>query len=102
MSCGRRERFTVIGPESERAERYLRKIAASCEADAAYDLKIEEAIPPHAGLGSGTQLALAVGSAFAALEGLRLAPQEIAARLGRGAPFRHRHRDVRARRRRAR
>ena len=48
-------------------------------------LKIEEAIPPHAGLGSGTQLALAVGSAFAALEDLRLDPQEIAARLGRGA-----------------
>jgi beta-ribofuranosylaminobenzene 5'-phosphate synthase len=78
------ERFTVIGPESERAERYLRKIAASCEADAAYDLRIEEAIPPHAGLGSGTQLALAVGTAFAALEGLSLAPREIAARLGRG------------------
>ena len=42
-------------------------------------------IPPHAGLGSGTQLALAVGSAFAALEGLSLTPQDIAARLGRGA-----------------
>ena len=47
--------------------------------------KIEDAIPPHAGLGSGTQLALAVGSAFAALGGVRLDPQEIASRLGRGA-----------------
>jgi beta-RFAP synthase len=48
-------------------------------------LEIAAAIPPHAGLGSGTQLALAVGSALAALEGVALTPQEIATRLGRGA-----------------
>ncbi len=75
----------MSGPERERAERYLRKIAAGCGVDESYDLRIEEAIPPHAGLGSGTQLALAVGTAFAALEGLSLEPDEIAARLGRGA-----------------
>jgi len=77
--------FQVSGPERERAERYLKSIAQSCGIEAAYKLHIEEAIPPHAGLGSGTQLALAVGSAFAALEGLSLDPQEIAARLERGA-----------------
>lgn len=80
----RAEEFRVGGPERGRAERYLREIAASCGVKQAYDLRIEEAIPPHAGLGSGTQLALAVGSAFAALEGLTLEPQQIAARLGRG------------------
>lgn len=77
--------FEVSGPERERALRYLRSIAASAGSAEAYRLQIEEAIPPHAGLGSGTQLALAVGSAFAALEGLSLEPQEIATRLGRGA-----------------
>jgi len=77
--------FQVSGPERERALRYLKSIAQSCGIEAAYRLHIDEAIPPHAGLGSGTQLALAVGSAFAALEGLDLGPQEIAARLGRGA-----------------
>jgi beta-RFAP synthase len=81
----RAERLDVSGPESKRAERYLRQIAASSGIEARYALRIEEAIPPHAGLGSGTQLALAVGSAFAALEGLGLDPREIAARLGRGA-----------------
>ena len=50
-----------------------------------YRLEITEAIPSHAGLGSGTQLALAVGSAFAAVEGIDLKPVDIAARLGRGA-----------------
>jgi len=79
------ETFTVSGPERERAGRYLKSIVESCGVAQTYDLRIEEAIPPHAGLGSGTQLALAVGSAFAALEGISLDPQEIAARLGRGA-----------------
>jgi len=85
LVLSRAERLAVSGPEGERAERYLRQIAASCGIEARYALRIEEAIPPHAGLGSGTQLALAVGSAFAALEGLGLDPREIAARLGRGA-----------------
>jgi beta-ribofuranosylaminobenzene 5'-phosphate synthase len=77
-------KFAISGPEQERGERYLKKIAASSDVEETYALQIEEAIPPHAGLGSGTQLALAVGSAFAALEKLNLEPLEIAARLGRG------------------
>src|SRR4029453_11533126 len=77
--------FTVSGAERDRAERYLRRIAESCGVRQAYALHVGEAMPPHAGLGSGTQLALAVGSAFAALEGIRFSPQEIAARLERGA-----------------
>jgi beta-RFAP synthase len=81
----RADSFESIGPERERGLRYLRSIAASSGHPTFYRLKIEEAIPPHAGLGSGTQLALAVGSAFAALEDLRLDASEIAARLGRGA-----------------
>ena len=76
--------FTVSGAERDRVERYLRSIAEICGVRQAYALRIEEAIPPHAGLGSGTQLALAVGSAFAAVESIRLSPQEIAARLQRG------------------
>jgi beta-ribofuranosylaminobenzene 5'-phosphate synthase len=85
LTLERARTFAVRGPESERATRYLRAIAASCGVGRAYAIDIEEAIPAHAGLGSGTQLALALGSAFAALEGLDLTPQEIASRLGRGA-----------------
>lgn len=76
--------FQANGPEHERALRYVRSIAQSCGSDASYKLDIEGAIPPHAGLGSGTQLALAVGSAFAALEGVSLDLPQIASRLGRG------------------
>ena len=84
LSLKRAQALKVSGPERERAERYLKSISASCSVAEAFELRIEEAIPPHVGLGSGTQLALAVGSAFAALEGLSLDPQGIAARLGRG------------------
>jgi beta-RFAP synthase len=77
--------FQVSGPERDRALRYLKSIAQSCGIEAAYKLHIEEAILPHSGLGSGTQLALAVGSAFGALEGVPLDAPEIAVRLGRGA-----------------
>ena len=85
LTLRRAEAPEVSGPESERALRYLTAIAKSFRFPKAYALNVEEAIPPHAGLGSGTQLALAVGSAFAALGGLRLDAQDVAARLGRGA-----------------
>lgn len=77
--------FGASGPEAGRALRYLKTIAESCGVDRIYRLAVTEAIPSHAGLGSGTQLALAVGTAFAVAEGLDLSPLEIAARLGRGA-----------------
>lgn len=48
------------------------------------NIRISRAIPEHAGLGSGTQLALAVGSACARLAGARLSPEELAQLLVRG------------------
>ena len=61
-----------------------RDYEASFGLAAHYHLHLDEVIPAHAGLGSGTQLALAIGSAVAVLEGLPLDLNEIAARLERG------------------
>jgi len=47
-------------------------------------LRIERLPPAHAGFGSGTQLALAVGRAFAAWHGLGVSTAQLAAWLGRG------------------
>ena len=47
-------------------------------------LRVHREIPPHAGLGSGTQLALATGRALAELSGLALDTAAIAAAVGRG------------------
>ncbi len=51
----------------------------------AYAIHISEAIPAHAGLGSGTQLALAVGAAVARMEGRELSAAGLAALGERGA-----------------
>jgi beta-ribofuranosylaminobenzene 5'-phosphate synthase len=47
-------------------------------------VRVVETIPPHAGLGSGTQLALAVALAASRAAGLPLSIRELARRLGRG------------------
>jgi len=84
LSLRRDDAFKVSGVECERAEPYLRAIATSFGLPSLYHLHLEEVIPAHAGLGSGTQLALAIGSAVAVLEGLALDLTGIAARLERG------------------
>jgi beta-ribofuranosylaminobenzene 5'-phosphate synthase len=84
LSVRRGSECKVTGVPCERAEPYLRSIAASFGLAASYHLHLDEVIPSHAGLGSGTQLALAIGSAVATLEGLPLDLDEIAARLDRG------------------
>jgi beta-ribofuranosylaminobenzene 5'-phosphate synthase len=47
-------------------------------------LTLVRSLAPHSGLGSGTQLALAIGRAFAQWHGLPLATPQIAQWLGRG------------------
>jgi beta-RFAP synthase len=59
----------VEGVESERARRYLSAIQQREGFAGNYRLIVDEAIPPHVGLGSGTQLALAVAAAMRRLNG---------------------------------
>jgi beta-ribofuranosylaminobenzene 5'-phosphate synthase len=76
--------FEVVGVDCARAESYLRTVAADLGGGASYALHLDEVIPGHAGLGSGTQLALAIGAGVATLEGVAPDLRAIAARLGRG------------------
>jgi len=74
----------VDGPESERAARYLATLTRRLNLPSAHRLTIVAAMPAHAGLGSGTQLALGVAAALRRLHGL---PHDIAGdahALGRG------------------
>jgi beta-ribofuranosylaminobenzene 5'-phosphate synthase len=84
LTLRRGSEIKVTGVPCERAEPYLRSITTAFGVTPSYHLHLDEVIPAHAGLGSGTQLALAVGSAVATLEGLPLDLDEIAARLDRG------------------
>lgn len=72
------------GPESDRALRLLSRFSSKGPRGG-YSVTVEEAIPAHAGLGSGTQLALAIGAAVARLEGQILTPYGLAQLGERGA-----------------
>lgn len=79
------DRLLVEGLETERvatfARRFLDRHALLCGAR----LCLKARIPSHVGLGSGTQLALAVGAALARLNDLEIGVEEIAVATGRGA-----------------
>jgi beta-RFAP synthase len=85
VTVSRAAASTVEGFEAERARRHLDTLIRALSLRGHYAVSVEEAIPAHAGLGSGTQLALALAGAIRTLEGLPLAPRDDAVRLGRGA-----------------
>jgi beta-ribofuranosylaminobenzene 5'-phosphate synthase len=74
----------VSGPDSERARRYLERLQVLLSLDGAHHLHIAEAIPNHAGLGSGTQLALALAAGIRTLRNMPLDIRGDAFHLGRG------------------
>ncbi len=74
----------VSGPLAQRAEACLRLFSQAFEVSDQLAITIEAAIPEHVGLGSGTQLSLAIGSALNAYYGLGLTVRDIAAVMDRG------------------
>src|SRR2546430_929120 len=65
------------GPDAARVLAFARRFAAHHAVELRVGFRVHRAIPSHAGLGSGTQLALAVARAAAELAGL---PPEVTAR----------------------
>ncbi|MGH8245450.1 MAG: beta-ribofuranosylaminobenzene 5'-phosphate synthase family protein, partial [Gammaproteobacteria bacterium] len=78
------DRVEVFGPDSARVREYARRLLDETGLSGGIRLEVLRAIPGHAGLGSGTQLALATGVAVCRLFKLRLTVDEIARLLGRG------------------
>jgi beta-RFAP synthase len=74
----------VPADDLARAERHLHELQRRSGLGRPMSLQLECTLAPHAGLGSGTQLALAVGRAFARWHGLDLPTVALAAWLGRG------------------
>jgi beta-RFAP synthase len=75
---------------TQRAREFAERFRSSLDpserpAVAALRIRVERAAPDHVGLGSGTQLAMAVARAMAAFCGRpELPPEELARRVGRG------------------
>lgn len=85
LVLSRARAFSAEGPDHDRALRTLRRYAQAFAPGSAYHLDISSAIPSHAGLGSGTQLALAIGAALMAAEGLERGANELGELVERGA-----------------
>ncbi len=75
---------TAEGPDAARAAEYARRFLAFHGLPGGARLVVHERIPAHSGLGSGTQLGLAVARGLAELHGLPSEPAELARAVSRG------------------
>ncbi len=84
LSAVRSEMLCVSGFASSRAEEIARQLIAKLNLAGAVNLNIKQNIPEHAGMGSGTQFALNIGTAISRLYDLNLNTVQIAELTGRG------------------
>lgn len=77
--------ISATGPNADRAERSARRVQRRLGLPGGVRIALEAATPGHLGLGSGTQLCLAVGAAYARLYGIEPDTSELAQTLARGA-----------------
>jgi len=85
VTLSRAAETSVEGSEAARAEQHLSALCRHLGIKSHHRLVVEQAIPSHAGLGSGTQIALAVAAALRTLHGLPLDVAGDAILLARGA-----------------
>ena len=74
----------IHGPSSQRASIYAGRMLEHLGIDSGVEITIHEAIPEHAGLGSGTQLSLAVGTAIARIYEYDITAAQLAEIMERG------------------
>lgn len=79
------ERLHVDGQLADRVQEFARLATTQADGEPRAAIEVLEAPPSHVGLGSGTQLALAVAAGMAAIEGLPYDNViELGQRVGRG------------------
>lgn len=76
--------FSAEGVGANRAVQIAEQLAQDLKIKLGMHIKLDRVIPEHAGLGSGTQLSLAVGMAMSRLNDLDLSVNQIAALTKRG------------------
>lgn len=74
----------VVGAANERARGFVETLLEHYALPAQIHVSVDAVVPPHAGLGSGTQLALAIGMAVARAFEKQIPSGELARTLGRG------------------
>lgn len=77
--------FTAIGDGADRAINIAQQLAKALKLEGGVHIELSRVIPEHSGLGSGTQLSLAIGMAMSAMYQRNLSVNEIAVLAKRGA-----------------
>jgi beta-ribofuranosylaminobenzene 5'-phosphate synthase len=78
------ENLAVTGEKSELTKALAKRFLQTFGINANASISVKQAIPEHSGLGSGTQLALAVATALSKLFNVNASVQELAKAMGRG------------------
>jgi beta-RFAP synthase len=84
VSAARGDSLVVHGEDAARAREFASFFLAHHQLRAGAVVHVHHALPSHVGLGSGTQLALAVARALAELYGVESDARSLAAAVGRG------------------
>jgi len=84
VSASPADTLTVEGEDADRAAMFARRFLAHHGLAGGATIRVERTLPPHAGLGSGTQLGLAVGRALAEIFGITTEAPALARAVGRG------------------
>jgi beta-ribofuranosylaminobenzene 5'-phosphate synthase len=78
------ERLVVTGEKTEQVKTLAKRFLETYHVKSNVTIEVKQIIAEHTGLGSGTQLALAVATALAKLFGVKASVQELAEAMGRG------------------
>ena len=84
LEAQRSERLAVTGEKADRVETLAKRFLETYKIKANVSIDSKQTIPEHSGLGSGTQLALAVATALAKLFNVKASIRELARAMGRG------------------
>ena len=84
VSASRADVLEVEGEDAARADGFARRFMGHHDVRSGTRLRVHRALPRHAGIGSGTQLALAVARALAELHGVETDATGLARAVGRG------------------
>ena len=78
------ENLAITGEKTEQVTTLAEQFLKAYNIKSGVAINVRQVIPEHSGLGSGTQLALAVATALAKLFGVKASVQEFAEVMGRG------------------
>lgn len=77
-------KLSVTGEKTDLAKALAQRFLETYHIKGNVSLNVKQTIPEHVGLGSGTQLALAVATALAKLYNVKATVQQLASAMGRG------------------